>query len=78
LAYAALAQSKKRTWSLDGDAVGKLPANFTVIAIDGAFVKGRRPTDPASLEIITGRIGTESEPSKMFAIVRDRDGKAKQ
>ena len=54
------------------------PAKQMVIGIDGAFVKGRRPSDRASLEIITGRIETETVPSKMFAIVRDRDGQAKQ
>jgi hypothetical protein len=32
------------------------PAEQMIIGIDGAFVKGRRPTDRASLEIITGRI----------------------
>ncbi len=53
-------------------------AKQMVIGIDGAFVKGRRPSDPASLEIVTGRIETEDVPSKMFAIVRDREGKAKQ
>ena len=30
------------------------PAEQMIIGIDGAFVKGRRPTDRASLEIITG------------------------
>jgi hypothetical protein len=54
------------------------PAKQMVIGIDGAFVKGRRPTDRASLEIVTGRIETEAEPSKMFAIVRDQDGQAQQ
>ena len=54
------------------------PAKQMVIGIDGAFVKGRRPNDRASLEIITGRMETETQPSKMFAIVRDGDGQAKQ
>lgn len=56
------------------------PAKQMIIGIDGAFVKahGHRRRDRASLEIITGRIETEAEPGKMFAIVRDRDGKAKQ
>src|SRR5580704_10716129 len=31
-----------------------------IIGIDGAFVKGRRPTDRASLEIITGLIDTRA------------------
>ena len=31
------------------------PAEQMIIGIDGAFVKGRRPTDRANLEIITGR-----------------------
>lgn len=56
------------------------PAKQMIIGIDGAFVKAHRHRrrDRASLEIITGRIETEAEPGKMFAIVRDRDGKAKQ
>jgi hypothetical protein len=54
------------------------PAERTVIGIDGAFVKGRRPTDRASLEIITGRIEADAEPSKVFAVVRDQDGRSKQ
>ena len=54
------------------------PAKRMIIGIDGAFVKGRRPTDRASLEIITGRIEADAEPSKVFAVVRDRDGRAKQ
>ena len=56
------------------------PARQMIIGIDGAFVKGHRRhrTDRASLEIITGRIETETEAGKMFAIVRDRDGQAKQ
>ena len=49
-----------------------------IIGIDGAFVKGRRPTDRASLEIITGLIETDAEQSKVFAVVRDQDGSAKQ
>jgi hypothetical protein len=49
-----------------------------IIGIDGAFVKGRRPTDRANLEIITGRIEADAEPSKVFAVVRDQDGRAKQ
>lgn len=50
------------------------PAKQMIIGIDGAFVKahGHRRRDRASLEIITGRIETEAEPGKMFAIVRDR------
>ena len=31
------------------------PAKQMIIGIDGAFVKGRPPTDRANLEIITGR-----------------------
>jgi len=50
------------------------PAKHMVISIDGAFVKGRPPTDRASLEIITGRIEADLEPSKVFAVVRDQDG----
>jgi hypothetical protein len=46
--------------------------------IDGAFVKGRPPTDRANLEIITGRIEADAEPSKAFAVVRDQDGHAEQ
>ena len=52
-------------------------AKQMIIGIDGAFVKGRRPTDRANLEIITGRIEADAEPSKVFAVVRDRDGHAK-
>ena len=37
------------------------PAEQMIIGIDGAFVKGRRPTDLASLEIITGRIEADAE-----------------
>src|SRR5271165_6397760 len=37
------------------------PAEQMIIGIDGAFVKGRRPTDRASLEIITGRIEADAE-----------------
>jgi hypothetical protein len=40
-----------------------------IIGIDGAFVKGRRPTDRASLEIITGLIEADAEQSKVFAVV---------
>jgi hypothetical protein len=54
------------------------PAKHMVISIDGAFVKGRPPTDRASLEIITGRIEADTEPSKVFAVVRDQHGRAKQ
>jgi hypothetical protein len=36
------------------------------------------PTDRASLEIITGRIEGDAEQSKVFAVVRDQDGHAKQ
>jgi hypothetical protein len=43
------------------------------IGIDGALVKGRRPTDRASLEIITGRFEADAEESKVFAVVRDQD-----
>ena len=52
------------------------PAEQMIIGLDGAFVKGyrRHRSDRASLEIITGRVETETEPGKMFAIVRDRDG----
>src|ERR1700757_1624307 len=53
-------------------------AERMIIGIDGAFVKGRRPTDRASLEIITGRIEANAEQSKVFAVVRDQDGRAKQ
>ena len=49
-----------------------------IIGMDGAFVKGRPPTDRANLEIITGRIEADAEPSKVFAVVRDQDGHAKQ
>src|SRR5271166_978712 len=54
------------------------PAKQMIIGIDGAFVKGRPPTDRASLEIITGRIEADAEHSKVFAVVRDQDGRAKQ
>jgi hypothetical protein len=54
------------------------PAKEMIIGIDGAFVKGRPPTDRANLEIITGRIEADAEPSKVFAVVRDQDGHAKQ
>ena len=53
-------------------------AKQMIIGIDGAFVKGRPPTDRASLEIIMGRIEADAEPSKVFAVVRDQDGRAKQ
>jgi hypothetical protein len=53
-------------------------AKQMIIGIDGAFVKGRPPTDRANLEIITGRIEADAEPSKVFAVVRDQDGHAKQ
>src|SRR5271157_473543 len=53
-------------------------AKQMIIGIDGAFVKGRPPTDRANLEIITGRIEADAEPSKVFAVVRDQDGRAKQ
>jgi len=39
-ASAALAQSARRTWSFDGDAVGKLPANFSS-ALTGQGTVGR-------------------------------------
>jgi hypothetical protein len=51
------------------------PAKHMVISIDGAFVKGRPPMDRASLEIITGRVEADAEPSKVFAVVRDQDGR---
>jgi hypothetical protein len=54
------------------------PAKQMIIGIDGAFVKGRPPTDRANLEIITGRIEADAEPSKAFTVVRDQDGRAKQ
>jgi hypothetical protein len=39
----------------------------------------RSPSDGrANLEIITGRIEADAEPSKVFAVVRDQDGHAKQ
>jgi hypothetical protein len=53
-------------------------AEQMIIGIDRAFVKGRPPTDRANLEIITGRIEADAEPSKVFAVVRDQDGHAKQ
>jgi hypothetical protein len=53
------------------------PTKQMIIGIDGAFVKGRPPTDRANLEIITGRIEADAEPSKVFAVVRDQDGHAK-
>src|SRR5271165_1262827 len=53
-------------------------AKQMIIGIDGAFVKGRPPMDRANLEIITGRIEADAEPSKVFAVVRDQDGRAKQ
>jgi hypothetical protein len=53
-------------------------AKQMIIGIDGAFVKGRPPTDRANLEIITGRIEADTGPSKVFAVVRDQDGHAKQ
>jgi hypothetical protein len=53
-------------------------AKQMIIGIDGAFGKGRPPTDRANLEIITGQIEVDAEPSKMFAVVRDQDGHAKQ
>ena len=42
-----------------------------IIGIDGDFVKGRPLTDRANLEIITGRIEADAEPSKVFPVVRD-------
>jgi hypothetical protein len=36
------------------------PAKQMIIGIDGAFVKGRPPTDRANLEIITGRIEADA------------------
>ena len=41
-------------------------AKQMIIGIDGAFVKGRPPTDRANLEIITGRIEADAEPSKVL------------
>jgi hypothetical protein len=41
------------------------PAEQMIIGIDGAFVKGRRPTDRASLEIITGRIEADAEQKRL-------------
>jgi hypothetical protein len=52
-------------------------ARQMIIGIDGAFVKGRPPTDRTNLEIITGRIEADAEPNKVFAVVRDQDGHAK-
>ena len=46
------------------------PADLMIFGIDGAFVKGRRPTDRASFEIIPGLIEADAEQSKMFAVVR--------
>jgi hypothetical protein len=54
------------------------PAKQMIIGIDGAFVRDRPPTDRANLEIITGRIEADAEPSKVFAVVRDQDGRAKR
>ena len=54
------------------------PPKQMIIGIDGAFVRGRRPTGRANLEIITGRIESDAEPSKVFGVVRDQDGHAKQ
>jgi hypothetical protein len=45
------------------------PAKQMIIGIDGAFVKGLPPTDRANLEIITGRIESDAEPSKVFVVV---------
>jgi hypothetical protein len=56
------------------------PAKQMVVGIDGAFVKEcrpRRPGAPASLEIVTGCIETDAVGSKVFGIVRDRDGHAR-
>src|SRR5271166_1835400 len=50
------------------------PADQMIIGIDGAFVKGRRPTDRG----ITGLIEADAEQSKVFAVVRDQDGRGKQ
>jgi hypothetical protein len=46
-------------------------------SLTSIVLKGRRPSERASLEIITGQIKTETEPGNMFVIVRDRDGQAK-
>jgi hypothetical protein len=54
------------------------PAKQMIIGIDGAFVKGCPPTDRTNLEITTGRIEADAEPSKVFAVLRDQDGHAKQ
>jgi hypothetical protein len=45
------------------------PAKQMVIGIDGAFVKGRRPTDPSSLEIYHGkdRVGGCLSPKSNLA-----------
>jgi hypothetical protein len=43
------------------------------LGIEG-FGKGRSPTDRAGLEIITGRIEVEAEPSKVVVAVRDQGG----
>jgi hypothetical protein len=57
------------------------PAAQMVIGIDGAFVKGRRPTDRASLEIVTGRIEADAEPSKvlvgLWIVARGPSGRLK-
>ena len=45
-------------------------AKQMIIGIDGAFVKGRPPTDPANLEIITGRIEVDAAEQS----VRGRPG----
>jgi hypothetical protein len=54
------------------------PESKMVVALDGAFIKGRRPGAPGSIEIVMGRIETGSGTSKAFAVVRDHDGQAKQ
>jgi hypothetical protein len=40
-------------------------AKQMIIGIDGAFVKGRPPTDRANLEIITGQIRSRSSGTRM-------------
>ncbi len=52
---AGIAQNRKRD----------KPVEQMIIGIDGAFVRFRRPTDRASLEIITGRIEADAEESKV-------------
>lgn len=55
-------------------------ARHLTVGIDGAFVKLRRdrPQGRRHFEILTGRIERERGIGVAFAIVRDRDGRAKQ